>query len=89
MKTVCCVYTKDFRNLYKTHKLQGGENLGESIYLLLFDFAYNVRLKEELENVDHDVLYAKDMKAFCDFAEYVLKCRVHRNIFCSTVQFVS
>lgn len=43
MKMVCCVYTKHFRNLYKTHKLQGGEDLDESVELIPCDPPDNFR----------------------------------------------
>lgn len=43
MKTVCCVYTKDFQNPHKTNDLQGRDDQGEGIELVQCDHSYNVR----------------------------------------------
>lgn len=73
MKTVCCVYTKDFRNLHETHDLYGGEDPGKSLGPLLFDSLYNFRCQQDLQNADHDVFIAKDKKQFCGFCRIYLR----------------
>lgn len=35
MQSMCCVYTNDFHNVHETHELQGDEDLGEGVDLLL------------------------------------------------------
>lgn len=87
MRKVSCIYTGDSRNLFETLKLQGGEDLCERADLLLCDPPYNVRHQQDLQNSDHDVFNAKDMKALCNFVEHFLKRKGHGHIFCSARLF--
>lgn len=66
MKTVCCVQSKVFQNVHKTHKLEHDDNLGESIDLLLFNPPHNVYLQQDLKNSKHDVSISKNMVAISD-----------------------
>lgn len=43
MKTVRFVSIEDFQNFHETRELQGGDALGESVALLLYDPSNNVR----------------------------------------------
>lgn len=74
MRTVCCVYTKTFRDQHETDEVQGAEHLDESVHLLLCNPPYNVRRQQNHQNSDHIEFNAKDMDVFYDFAEYVLNC---------------
>lgn len=64
IRTECCVYKKDFRNLHETHKPQGSKDLAESVDLLLCDPLYNIRHQQELQNNKHCVFVAKKMEDF-------------------------
>lgn len=77
IKMVCCVYVEDFRNIHKTHELQGGEDQAESVELLLRDPSYRARRQQVIENNDYDIINGRDMEAFCEFTENVFKCGQH------------
>lgn len=85
IKTVCCVCTDDIQGLHETNELQGSGDLGESVVLVLFNPAYNVRCQQDLQNSDDNVINAKDIEAFCDFADYALKHGGHGCNFCPAV----
>lgn len=81
MRTVCYVYTEEFCNLHDTHNLQGGEDLGEDVNLILCDRSYNVRRQRKLLKSKHNAFKEKNMDALCNFANYVLKRKRHEHIF--------
>lgn len=81
MKTVCCVYMKDFRNLQETNELQSGGILGESVDLLLCKSLYIVCRQQDLQKGDFDVFNAKEIEVFGNFTKFVLNGRWHGDIF--------
>lgn len=89
MKAVCCRYDDDFRGLHETHELQSGEDLTESVYLLLRDLFFNVRRREDLSNSRHDLFSAVDMDNLCVFVQKLLMLGGHGHIFSSAIQFTS
>lgn len=54
-------------------ELLGGEDLSDSVDLFLSDPPCTVRRQQEFQIGDDEVFNAKDMEAFWDFADYVLK----------------
>lgn len=88
MKTVCRVFNEFFRNLDKTHGLQGYMDLAKSVHLRLCDPPYNIRYQQVLEKMDPEVFNAKDMELYFGFAKNVLKHGGYEHsfsFFCRTV----
>lgn len=87
LRTVCCIYIEDFRNLLTIYKLWGGKDLGESVDLLLCDHPNIVRRQQDFQNSDHDVFNATDMDIICGVAKYVLQRGVLGHFFWLVVKF--
>lgn len=87
VKTVSSVYRDNVWKIHEKHECKGGEDLGDNVDLLLRVPQYNVCCQQCFQNGNHDVLNGKDKKAFCTFAEYVLKCGWGGHIFCSVPYF--
>lgn len=84
-----CLYTEDFRNLHEMHEILCGDNLVGSVDPLLCGPQYNSHCQQDLQNSYQYMPNVKDMDAFCDFVEYVLKRGGRGHISSSTVQFAS
>lgn len=67
MKRGYSVYNKNFRDLHKKHKRPVGEDMFESIDLLLCNSSYNERQQQNLIKINRDVFNAKKTIAFCKF----------------------
>lgn len=66
---MCCVYNEKFWNLHELHELREGEDLDESVDLLLCDPSYNIYRQHDFRNIEHDVFNAKNIGVFQDFSE--------------------
>lgn len=58
------------------------------VKLLLCDSSCNIRHQQDLQHSDQNLFKTKDVEAFCDIAEYVLKRGGHGNAFCSVIQLL-
>lgn len=84
-----CVYNDDLRNLYKTHDPQSGEDLSDSVDLLLSNLPESVWYQRDFKNSDHDVFNAKDIEGACKVAENFLRGEGQGRVFSSAVNFAS
>lgn len=82
------LHEKFSKSLLDAHA-SGGEDMPKIFDLLACNLPCTIHCQKDFENSEHDVSNAKDMEAFCNSEECLLKRRGYRRIFRFALQFAS